>query len=508
MEHRAQKSAEPKKAIYYDGSCPMCSNLMLRINASDQKGKFAPKDIKRESLPVAFSREQAEKEIHVVDSDGKVHKNAEAMLLIIEEYPRWRFLAKIGRLPIIRQLLPIGYAVISTNRHFLFGPAARVFYLKATATIGLMTGLFFSMNLWAGERVFPLAPVWSGMPAIPLAVGTTLFALMIGSLLAALVSPKPQKFIFSALGIGAVLALSDQMRLQPWFCHFFFMLATLGLFSWNHADTEKREAVLHTSRLIVASLYFFSGLQKVNVAFMVGIFPWMIEPISRFLPDILRGLPVALGVAVPFIEMAIGIGLLTKRWRKYAIAGAFAMLGIVLTALGPLGHDWNSVVWSWNVAMALFVVILFWRIGDVSFRDILWTRNFPFQKAVFVLFVIMPALSFFNLWDSYPSSALYSGNTNSAQIYISESLKGKLPAEAERYVIKTETGRNELDFFNWSFRELNVPPYPEARVYEAIARDICRYADAESDLSLVVHGKPTVVNPDKESVSDCSRYRI
>ena len=116
----------------------------------------------------------------------------------------------------------------------------------------------------------------------------------------------------------------------------------------------------------------------------------------------------------------------------------------------------------------------------------------------------MPVLSLFNLWDSYLSSTLYSGNTNGAQIYISNSVKQKLPVEIQQYATKTETDKNELDFFDWSFDELNVPPYPETRVYKDITEDICKYAENKDEVVLVVSGKPTWFNGDHKSSYDCS----
>ncbi|MDP3792161.1 MAG: DCC1-like thiol-disulfide oxidoreductase family protein [bacterium] len=504
MNHQPNQNDEQKKTIYYDGSCPMCTVIIGKVDDSLQKGKFNPKDITKESLPQNLTKSEVEKEIHLIDSDGKVYKNAEAILKILEEYPRWKFLAKIGRLPVIKQLLPLGYKFIAVNRHFIFGPASRIFWLKIVLVSGLIAGLLLSVKLWTDGRIFPLTPVLDNFPAIPPSIETILFVLLIGLLAAILIFSKPQKFIFTALVIVAIFALFDQMRWQPWFYQYFFMLATLGLFSWNHVDTEKRQAVLNTTRLIVASTYFFSGLQKVNPVFIGGVFPWMIEPIVRFFPAPLQIFPPSLGIIVPFLEMGIGVGLLTKNYRKQAIILALLMLGFVLFTLGPLGYNWNSVVWPWNVAMALFSVILFWRTENFSFRDVLWVKNFPFQKVIFVLFVIMPMLSFFNLWDSYLSSTLYSGNTNSAQIYISDSVKQKLPIEIQRYTTRTEDNRNELDFFHWSFDELNVPPYPETRVYKDIARGICKYASDKMDVVLVVSGKPTLFNGGHRSTYDCS----
>ena len=131
-------------------------------------------------------------------------------------------------------------------------------------------------------------------------------------------------------------------------------------------------------------------------------------------------------------------------------------------------------------------------------------KNFPFQKVVLVLFAITPIFSFFNFWDSYLSSTLYSGNTNNAQIFVSDSVKQRLPTEIQHYATRTRENINALDFFHWSFDELNVPPYPEKRIYKDIARDFCKYADTNSDVVLVVNGKPTILNGDHSSNYDCS----
>jgi len=506
MNQQFNQNNKQKKTIYYDGSCPMCVVIIDKVDGSLQKEKFNPKDITKELFPRNFTKKQAEEEIHLIDSDGKVYKNAEAILKIIEEYPRWKFLAKIGRLPIIKQLLPIGYKLVAVNRHFIFGPASRIFWLKIVVVGGLIAGLLLSFKLWTEERFFPHTPVLDNFPAIPPSVETILFIILLGLLVAIFILPKPQKFIFSALFVATIFAFFDQMRWQPWFYQYFFILATISLFSWNYSDTEKRQAVLNTSRLIVASIYFFSGLQKINFVFMADIFPWMIEPIVKLFPVPLQIFPLSLGIIVPFLEMGIGLGLLSKKCRKYAIVFVLLMLSFVLITLGPLGHNWNSVVWPWNVAMALFAVILFWQAENFSFWDILWVKNFSFQKIILILFVVMPVLSFFNLWDSYLSATLYSGNTNSAQVYISDSVKQKLPMEIQRYVVKTETGESMLDFFNWSFAELNVPPYPETRIYKNIARDICKYADDKMDVVLVVNSKPTLFNRDNQLIYDCSNY--
>ncbi len=100
----------------------------------------------------------------------------------------------------------------------------------------------------------------------------------------------------------------------------------------------------------------------------------------------------------------------------------------------------------------------------------------------------MPALSFFNLWDHYLSSALYSGNRNSGVVYLSDAVFDRLPEKIEDYVTEDGPNRNELDIFDWSVGELNVPSYPEIRVFKNVTREICRYASDDPSVELVVQG--------------------
>ncbi|MEJ0002248.1 MAG: DCC1-like thiol-disulfide oxidoreductase family protein [bacterium] len=487
------KAASPK-AIYYDGTCPMCTVLMDKIGSSKAGESFDMKDATSEPLPRAISKEAVERGIHVVDADGTVHKNSQAILSIMAEYPRWKFLARIGKLPVIRQALEAGYRLISLHRHFLFGRASRIFWLKVVVAAGLCAGLISSFRLWAGARSFPLVPAFRFLPALPPAAATILFGLLLALLLAVIFVPRPRKLIICISAIALIFAVGDQMRWQPWFYQYAFMLGSLAFFSWNPGDEQGGRKALNTNRLIIGSIYFFSGLQKVNVAFMGSIFPWLIAPVAKFFPAQAAPVLYAFGILVPFMEMAIGIGLFSKKFRTYAVIGALLMHGFILFSIGPFGHDWNSVVWPWNIAMMLLVLILFYKARDFSFRDLVWIRRFPYQKAVLVLFAVMPIASFFNMWDSYLSSTLYSGNTNSARLSVSDSVAEKLPAGARQYLAESRSGGKILDFSTWSFAELNVPPYPETRIFKAVGRYACRYADAPSDVLLDIYGKPTMFN--------------
>jgi len=163
-----------------------------------------------------------------------------------------------------------------------------------------------------------------------------------------------------------------------------------------------------------------------------------------------------------------------------------AMHVFILAMFGPAGHNWNEVIWPWTAAMAVFDILLFADTDDVSARAIVWSDGSPAHVAAVVLFVAMPLLSFFNLWDSYLSSALYSGNVTEAQIYTSDAGKAALPEAIARHLVHTSADTNVINMQRWAFEDLGVSPYPEARVFRSIARSVCGQMADRAQLVLIV----------------------
>jgi hypothetical protein len=153
---------------------------------------------------------------------------------------------------------------------------------------------------------------------------------------------------------------------------------------------------------------------------------------------------------------------------------------------GPAGLDWNDIVWPWTAAMAIFDILLFSGTAEFSWREIVWSRRDPGHVVAVVLFAMLPGLSFFNLWDSYLSAALYSGNLTEAQIYLTDAGKAALPAAIGSRLVHTSPGTNVLNLQRWAIEDLNVTPYPETRVYKAIAKGVCGTLRDQSQLVLIV----------------------
>lgn len=503
MNHQSDNNSEKKSAVYYDGSCPMCTVIINKIDNSSKGEKFLMRDITKEPLPRDFTRDDVEKEIHVV-ADGKIYKNAEAILKILEEYPAGKFFVWIGRLPLIKQLLPIGYNFIAANRHFLFGPASRIYWLKIVISLGFISGLLLSLKLWTSSRFYPLTPILNIFPPIPYPIDWIILLAVFGLLAATILTSKPKRFIWASVAVISLLAFLDQQRLQPWVYQYVCMLAALGLFSWKWDDIEGKNTTLNVCRFIVASIYFWSGLQKVNMEFIDGVFPWMIGPIAQLFPLSVEPAFYVFGFLVPFIEMGIGIGLMTRKFRTVVIWLALGMCAFVLWTIGPFGHDWNSVVWPWNITMAILVVILFTKTKTIPLREVVWVRNSVFHKIILVVFGILPLFYFFNVWDSYVSWSLYSGTTNEAAIYMSDRVKERLPTYVQQFV-HIDRDRNILSISNWAFTELNVPPYPETRIFKNVARSICKVASDPHEVELSMRGRLSWFYRDSQQVLHCSQ---
>ena len=147
--------------------------------------------------------------------------------------------------------------------------------------------------------------------------------------------------------------------------------------------------------------------------------------------------------------------------------------------------------------MALFVLILFWRDQATSPADVLASRK-PLHLAVLLLFGILPALTLFEMWDSYLSWALYSGNTDQAVIILSASVVDRLPAAIHPYIWQ-RTAPFFLDINRWAYGELNTPLYPEPRIYRNVAAQVCNYRETNADITLLIRHKPHLLTGSRRS---------
>ncbi len=339
-------------------------------------------------------------------------------------------------------------------------------------------------KLWLGHRNFPLSPIFDFLPILPKPIDSLLFVLTLILLLLIGIHRNPQKYIIAFLACALILALLDQNRWQPWFYQYLLMFFILSFFNFRCDDTRHLEAIKTIFKLLIGAIYFWSGLQKMNTHFLSDTYPWLMEPIASYIGESLIKNIESLGKLFPIIETLTGIALFFSPIKKIAFILLCMMHLFILFVLGPLGHNYNPVVWPWNVAMMAFAFILFYNNTSFTTTQILEMLRYNSMKIVFILFMMMPLFNFFNLWDSYLSHNLYSGNTCNGVIYISDSMENKLPDKIKPYSLG-QLNQNQITIKYWCMMELGVPAYPEKRNFEAITNTLYKYAHDSSEVYLL-----------------------
>ena len=367
-------------------------------------------------------------------------------------------------------------------------------FLLIAVCLGLIAGIFFSLELWFPmARTFPRVPIFIGLPEnTVLIVERTLTVILVISLILMTVSFCPKIFSIVAVSSLILLISFDQIRLQPWVYQYLLLLTVLAL----PTNDENSDQTLSLSQIIIAGLYFWSGVQKLNFTFLHETLPMLLTPLQNLLPSFQLPL-VWLGIGIASAESLIGCGLVFRRTRKLAVWFAVAMHGFILALL--IAKNYNSIVWIWNAALMLIVVIAFWK-NDNSIKEAVTfskANNWKVRlaKTISLASVLLPILSFIGWWDMYLSGALYSGNVEIGVIRINDNLYKKLPPNAQKSVFRTESGGEQmLPFFEWSIAELNVPVYPELRVFKQVAGDICRLTNYKSEIEMIVKEHPEIFN--------------
>jgi hypothetical protein len=359
--------------------------------------------------------------------------------------------------------------------------------LQATLAVACLLTMLASWPLWMGSRLFPQLPVAGAFPVLPAPWDTISFALVLVSLAA--IFWKPQLGIGAFLVSSLLLALADQCRLQPWFYMYWAMLLL---------TLAKGDTALTACRIALSAVYIWGGVQKLTPEFFNLVAPWFVKPAATALPE---SLVTALkwGVySAPFVEIFIGLALWFQRTRTPAIIVTIVVHLVAILFLGPIGHKHNWIVWPWNLVMPALVIVLFPR-GAI---ENVWSNvRRPLWSFVTVtLFSLLPILSYFGKWDSYLSFSLYTGRLTKADIFISASLREKLPPQLHEFIVATPAPFNEqlqgpyvVLTELWADKILRTPPLPEARNYRNVARYLASFASDPNDLRMVLIprvGKP------------------
>ena len=364
----------------------------------------------------------------------------------------------------------------------------RTAWLRGTLLIATLLGLIASTPVWLNSRTFPLLPIVSSFPILPAPWDKLLF----GSMLAALVLA----FWFYRAAVSFFLVASlfayceDQNRGQPWLYMYWVML----LLTLLPAPTS-----LAACRFALVVVYLWGGIQKCNARFFEKVPGWFVSPAANwhlpaFAMDALRWA----AASAPFLEIAIAVALWFTMSRRPALIAIIVMHLFALLFLGPLGHNYNWVVWPWNLAMIALAVALFPTAAKPKPAPSLPAETFAALRrsrlalAILIPFTLLPALSYSGKWDSAFSFALYSESNATANIFVTQRFTDQLPPKLRPYVVPFPKydpqfqGPFIFNFAPWAYEEMHVPPAAEPRNFRSVFKTLRGYAKEPEDLRMIV----------------------
>ena len=312
--------------------------------------------------------------------------------------------------------------------------------------------------LWLADRNFPTAPVWDSLLNLPIYWHAVLFYFSLVLMVVYIIFPN-KKIITTLLLLEILSCLLDQNRWQPWEYQFIFMLAA-------YVFLKTEEHIYTAWKIILVGLYFFSGLSKLNAAFIHDV--WYNLMLRSWLKIQTNNMTVLqVGYIMPLLEMAAALLLCTLWFRKYGMIILLGMHLLILLMFGPMGLNRNEVIWPWNILMLCLLPLLFYKHALDPGRTFI---RKPFSWLVIACFWLLPWGHLVGRWDHYLSFTLYSGGM--PRLYICSNDNATLQ-KLSPYMGNTTNGLIPCQFpvntYNWAVKEMNTAPYPQKRVFRNLA---------------------------------------
>jgi hypothetical protein len=257
--------------------------------------------------------------------------------------------------------------------------------------------------------------------------------------------------------------LLDQSRWQPW--EYQYLLTFLFFFFYNN---NPKQFINYFSFLLIA-IYFNSGLHKIGGGFLYKVWNEMI--LVRFFGFEVNQIQHIFihyaGLSLGLLEVIAALGCLFAKNKKIYALFLVGMHIFILLLVSPIGLNYNSIVWPWNVVMILFILIVFYNNTlRISFKALISGYN----KIPFVVLGILPFFCYLDLYDNFFSFNLYSGSLKQFSICVDED---KISSDYKPYFSENTTfcgSKRIISGNQWALKEMNVVIYPETRFYEGLIK--------------------------------------
>ena len=345
---------------------------------------------------------------------------------------------------------------------------SRISWLERIATGCFIIQLLLTFRLWTGlGRSFPSVPLFRFVEIEwPPIVNWFWYSVLLIALLGIFFQCQKRKMYWLGFFCAGMLIVADLTRLQVWTYQWLLLLLLL----FRLANNPK--LLSGTLLLAISAIYMWSGIHKFNVYFQEDTLAWMLEPFYREM------LPAWIAWGIALFEIGMGIAILLPRFRKLGLVAVLLFHLAILMCLGPLGHDWNRVVWPWNITMPLFVWMLV--TDNELFIDLRWIeylRKSYLTIAILILFILMPAFNWVDRWPEPLSFKMYAGNNPEGILYFAKPDTACFPESVYLLILPPQnneaSAKHRLVIDTWCLQELGVAPFVSDASLQYLGAKLC-----------------------------------
>jgi len=342
----------------------------------------------------------------------------------------------------------------------------RIILLRVTLTLSLIISVFMSLNLWAGYRDFPYAPVYR-LDIIPVQFDFVFIGLALLFWLCSLFLRQQRLFIFLAFVVCVYLSLMDVNRLQPWFYIYNSLLIIFIFYNGRVDDPNKFTSIFIILQLIFASVYFYTGISQLNAGFINSVFPEIISPLKHLMSERQFLFFIKMGHIVPYAMIFIGLGFTISPLRYLAITLAIFIHVLLLIFLFPSATNSNYALWFSNLSFLIMTLLLFSGKTKQRYFSPTFLFKMPLFYLVSFIFLVMPAFNYLNKWPDFLSSNFESGNSNSVVITLTKETRDKLPLY-EKHFCEQRGSLIIINYEAWCKHELHASCFPDPLAFNSI----------------------------------------
>lgn len=349
----------------------------------------------------------------------------------------------------------------------------RVVSCFALALVGV------TWRLWVPQETYPQVPLFGWATSVPFWIDWLLLAVWGLSLVLVLVGRLPQRWNSSAWLVASAsmfgLMVLNQHRLQPW--AYLAVLSGLILAACSAAQAER------WLRWLLISVYFYSAISKFDYLFVTILGQEFVATGLGLIGVAVETWPAplrqCLSLSLPTGEVLVAVLLLIPRLRRLGVVMGIALHILLLLILGPWGMNHRPGVLIWNLQFCVLLILLFWPTSaQRGERDETADFDRPpwgivpavIARAMALCALLLPLLDAFERWDHWLSWGLYSTRAPRVELYISEDVVSRLPADLQQHCSETTYSGYLRKFAldRWSLAELGVPIYPQDRFHTGL----------------------------------------